>query len=100
MPNADELLWPGTLVNVRLTLRDEDAVVIPSAAVQVSQQGTFVFVVKDGKAVVQPVTVARVSGKETALESGLQGGETIVTDGFLLLTNGALVAVRGNKPDA
>ena len=100
MPNADELLWPGTLVNVQLTLRDEDAVVIPSVAVQISQQGTFVFVVKDGKAVVQPVTVARVSGKETALESGLQGGETIVTDGFLLLTNGALVAVRGNKPDA
>ena len=100
MPNTDELLWPGTLVNVQLTLRDEVAVVIPSAAVQISQQGTFVFVVKDGKAVVQPVRVARVSGKETALESGLEGGETIVTDGFLLLTNGARVAVRNGKPDA
>jgi len=100
MPNTDDLLWPGTLVNVQLTLRDEDAVVIPSAAVQISQQGTFVFVVKDGKAVVQRVTVARISGKETALESGLEGGETVVTDGFLLLTNGAPVAVRGNKPDA
>lgn len=100
MPNTDELLWPGTLVNVQLTLRDEVAVVIPSAAVQISQQGTFVFVVKDGKAVVQPVRVARVSGKETALESGLEGGETIVTDGFLLLTNGARVAVRNGKPGA
>jgi RND family efflux transporter MFP subunit len=100
MPNTDELLWPGTLVNVQLTLRDEVAVVIPSAAVQISQQGTFVFVVKDGKAVVQPVRVARVSGKETALESGLEGGETIVTDGFLLLTNGARVVVRNGKPDA
>ena len=100
MPNTDELLWPGTLVNVQLTLREEEGVVVPSAAMQVSQQGTFVFVVKDGKAFVQPVKVARVIGKETALESGLQGGETVVTDGFLLLTNGATVAARGDKPGA
>lgn len=100
MPNTDDLLWPGTLVNVQLTLRDEEAVVVPTAAVQVSQQGTFVFVVRDGKAAVQPVKVARVAGRDTVLESGLQGGETVVTDGFLQLTNGARVAVRGNKPDA
>ena len=42
-----------------LTLRDEDAVMVPSTAVQVSQTGTFVFVVKDGVAKVQPVKVAR-----------------------------------------
>jgi RND family efflux transporter MFP subunit len=100
MPNTDDLLWPGTLVNVQLTLRDEEAVVVPTAAVQVSQQGTFVFVVRDGKVAVQPVKVARVAGRETVLESGLQGAETVVTDGFLQLTNGARVAVRGNKPDA
>ena len=100
MPNTDEVLWPGTLVNVQLTLRDEEAIVVPSPAVQISQQGTFVFVVKDGKATVQPVKVARLAGKETVLESGLQGGETVVTDGFLQLTNGARVVVRGNKPDA
>jgi RND family efflux transporter MFP subunit len=94
MPNTDDLLWPGTLVNVQLTLREDDAVVVPSAAVQISQQGSFVFVIKDGKAMVQPVKIARVAGKETALESGLQGGETVVTDGFLLLTNGARVAPR------
>jgi multidrug efflux system membrane fusion protein len=100
MPNTNDVLWPGTLVNVQLTLRDEEAVVVPSSAVQISQQGTFVFVVKDGKAVVQPVKVARLAGKETVLESGLQGGETVVTDGFLLLTNGARVTVRGSKPEA
>ena len=59
MPNTDELLWPGTLVTVRLTFREEDAVVVPSTAVQVSQPGSYVFVVKDGVANVQPVTVAR-----------------------------------------
>jgi RND family efflux transporter MFP subunit len=100
MPNTDDLLWPGTLVNVQMTLRDEEAVVVPSVSVQISQQGTFVFIVKDGKAVVQPVKVARVSGKDVVLESGLQGGETVVTDGFLLLTNGATVVVRNGRPDA
>lgn len=97
MPNTDELLWPGTLVTARLTLREEEAVVVPSAAVQVSQTGSFVFVVKDGKAVVQPVKVARVVGAETALESGLQGGETVVVDGFLQLTDGVAVNPRGKK---
>jgi len=95
MPNSDELLWPGTLVTVQVTLREDDAVTVPSAAVQVSQTGTFVFVVKDGKASVRPVKVARVVGQESALESGVEVGETVVTDGFLLLTDGARVAVRG-----
>jgi multidrug efflux pump subunit AcrA (membrane-fusion protein) len=50
MPNKDELLWPGTLVTVQLTFRQEEAVVVPSVAIQVSQNGTFVFVIKDGAA--------------------------------------------------
>ena len=45
MPNKDELLWPGTLVTAELTLRSEEAVVVPTNAVQVSQTGNFVFVV-------------------------------------------------------
>jgi membrane fusion protein, multidrug efflux system len=94
MPNEDELLWPGTLVNIRLTLRSERAVVVPSAAVQVSQQGNFVYVVQDGVAKVQSVTVSRVFGTETVIEQGLSGGETVVTNGHLLLTNGAKVIVR------
>ncbi|HLQ92152.1 MAG TPA: efflux RND transporter periplasmic adaptor subunit, partial [Xanthobacteraceae bacterium] len=60
MQNADELLWPGTLVSTQLTFRTEEAVVVPPKAVQVSQQGTFVFVVKNNVATVQPVKVARV----------------------------------------
>ena len=47
MPNSDELLWPGTLVNAQLTLRNEEAVAVPSPAVQVSQTGSFVFVVEE-----------------------------------------------------
>jgi len=94
MPNRDELLWPGTLVNIRITLRQDEAVVVPSAAVQVSQQGNFVFVVKEGIAKVQSVKVERVVGTETVIESGLSGGETVVTNGHLLLTDGARVTIR------
>jgi RND family efflux transporter MFP subunit len=94
MPNADELLWPGTLVTVRLVFREEEAVTVPPTAVQVSQSGSYVFVVKDGVAKIQPVSVARVSETETVLESGLGGGESVVTDGQLLLSDGAKVAIH------
>jgi membrane fusion protein, multidrug efflux system len=97
MPNENELLWPGTLVNIQLTLRQEQSVVVPSAAVQVSQQGNFVFVVKDGAARVTSVEVNRIVGGETVIETGLSGGETVVTNGHLLLTNGARVTVRERK---
>jgi RND family efflux transporter MFP subunit len=100
MPNDDELLWPGTLVTVRLTFREEEAVTVPGPAVQVSQTGSFVFVVKNGVATVQPVKVARVLDGETVLASGLQGGESVVTEGQLLLTNGARVAARAPKSGA
>jgi RND family efflux transporter MFP subunit len=97
MPNNDELLWPGTLVTAQVTLRTEEAVVVPSPAVQVSQQGNFVFVVKDNIAVVTPVTVARLLGRETVLQSGISDGDVVVTDGHLLLTDKARVTVRQRK---
>lgn len=97
MPNKDEILWPGTLVNAELTLRNESAVIVPSTAVQVSQSGPFVFVVKDGAAAVQPVKIERTFDNQSVITSGLQGGETVVTDGQLLLSNGTKVAPRGNR---
>jgi multidrug efflux system membrane fusion protein len=100
MPNSDELLWPGTLVTAQMTLRVEEAVVVPSAAVQVSQTGPFVYVVKDGVANVQAIKVARTIGNQSVIERGLQGGETVVTDGHLLLTNGARVTTRERKAGA
>jgi len=97
MPNKDELLWPGTLVTAEMTLRVEEAVVVPSNAVQVSQTGSFVFVVKDGVAKVQKVNAVRQAGSETVIASGLNGGETVVTDGQLLLSDGTRVNVRAPK---
>jgi membrane fusion protein, multidrug efflux system len=96
MPNQDELLWPGTLVTVRVTFREEEGVVLPSSAVQVSQAGSYVFVVSEGAAKVQPVAVQRVLDNESVI-SGLQGGETVVTNGQLLLADGTKVEIREPK---
>jgi len=97
MPNKDELLWPGTLVTTDMTLRNEEGVVVPSQAVQVSQAGTFVFVIKDGLAQVQAVKVERQIGAESVIASGLSGGETVVTEGQLLLSSGTRVNIRTPK---
>jgi len=97
MPNKDELLWPGTLVTTELTLRVEEAVVVPSNAVQVSQTGNFVFVINNDVAKIQPVKVERTVGSLSVIGSGLNGGETIVTDGQLLLSNGTQVSARKAK---
>ena len=94
MPNNDETLWPGTLVNVEITLRSEDAVVVPAPAVQVSQTGSFVFVVENGAARVRPVTVERTVNNQAVISNGLEGGETVVTDGHMLLSNGTRVNPR------
>jgi multidrug efflux system membrane fusion protein len=97
MENADEVLWPGALVTTLLTLRVEQAVTVPSTAVLVGQNGNYVYLVKDGAALVRPVTVARVIDNETVIANGLDGDETVVTDGQLLLSNGTKVAPRGPK---
>jgi RND family efflux transporter MFP subunit len=101
MDNNDELLWPGTLVNTQVTLRNEKAVVVPSPAVQVSQNGPYVFVVENGVAKVRPVTVERTLDMQSIISKGLSGGETVVRDGQLQLVDGSRVAPRGmGKPGA
>jgi len=87
MPNEDELLWPGTIVTARVTLKIEDAVVVPAAAVQVNQAGTYVYVVENAVAVMKPVEVSRSTADEMVIRSGLSGGESVVTDGHLLLSD-------------
>jgi len=93
--NGDEKLWPGTLANVRVTLRmDKNVVAIPSDAVQNSQRGTFVFVVENGTAKVREITAARTVDSETVVTSGLNGDETVVIDGQLSLRDGARVDIK------
>jgi multidrug efflux system membrane fusion protein len=101
--NDERKLWPGQFVNVALTLAVEpDAIVIPAQAVQTGQQGPYVFVVKpDSTVEARPVVVARTQGSETIVKSGLDKGESVVTDGQPRLVNGAKVEVRrggGGRP--
>jgi membrane fusion protein, multidrug efflux system len=97
MSNNDEMLWPGTLVSVQLSFREEESVVVPPTAVQVSQTGSFVFVVTNGVANVRPVKVARVIDSQAVIESGLEGGEVVVTVGHLQITEGSRVSARQPK---
>ena len=100
MSNQNKSLWPGTLVTTKLVIRSEDAIVVPTVAVQRSQSGNFVFVVKDGVAKVQPVSVDRTSEGISVISEGLSGGETVVVDGQLLLSDGTRVEPRAKKAGA
>jgi membrane fusion protein, multidrug efflux system len=94
--NAERRLWPGQFVNVSMTLAvEKDALVIPAQALQTGQQGPFVFVVKADQTVdTRRVVVARTQGSETILTSGVDAGESVVTDGQPRLVQGAKVEVR------
>ena len=100
MDNNNETLWPGTLVATKLTIRTEDAVVVPTVAVQRSQSGNFVFVVKDGVSKVQPVKVERTIQGFSVVSEGLSGDESVVVDGQLLLSEGTRVEPRSKKAGA
>ena len=99
--NKDVMLWPGQYVNVTLTLKDmPDAVVVPSRAIQVSQEGQYVFVVgKDNIAETRPVVSPYSYDHESLIEKGVSPGEIVVTDGQLELVNGSRVQLK-NTLDA
>ncbi|HKO69698.1 MAG TPA: efflux RND transporter periplasmic adaptor subunit [Bradyrhizobium sp.] len=100
MSNESETLWPGILVNTKLVIRTEEAVTVPTAAVQRSQNGNYVFIMQDGKAHVQPVNVSRTFQGISVIGSGLSGGEDVVTDGQLLLSEGTPIAPRTARAGA
>jgi multidrug efflux system membrane fusion protein len=94
-PNPDRALWPSEFVRVRFILDMlKDATLVPSQAVQVSQSGPFVFVVKSDNTVdFRPVTPGqRQEGDLTIIEKGVKAGETVVVTGQLALSPGAKVA--------
>jgi RND family efflux transporter MFP subunit len=100
MNNTNETLWPGILVQTKLIIRSEDAVVVPTVAVQRSQEGNYVFVVRDGVAKKQPVKVNRTSQGTSVISEGLSGDESVVVDGQLLLSDGSRVESRTRKAGA
>lgn len=96
--NSDHRLWPGQFSTVLLRLaEDENATVVPTQAVQTGDKGDFVYVVKsDSTAEQRPVKVARAIGGDSVISSGIQPGETVVTDGQLRLIPGIKVQVRSS----
>lgn len=95
VPNTEMALWPGGFVNVKLLLTTRmRAVVVPSTAVQHGPEGSYVFVVgADAKVTLQPVVVARIADELAMVDSGLNGGETVVVEGMARLKEGTLVVV-------
>jgi RND family efflux transporter MFP subunit len=100
MNNENESLWPGTLVATKLVIRSENSVVVPTVAVQRSQNGNYVFLVKEGVAKVQPVKVDRTFQGISVISEGLSGDESVVVDGQLLLSDGSRVEPRARKAGA
>mgnify|MGYP005810476133 CR=1 FL=1 len=101
--NADRRLWPGQFVNVTMTLTTQpNAVVVPAQAVQAGQEGAYVFVVKaDNTAESRPVKIARTVAGQSVVESGVQPGDRVVTDGQIRLVPGIKVDIRnGNTSSA
>lgn len=94
--NADQRLWPGQFVTVRLQLRQEpDTITVPVAAVQLGQSDKFVFVVgEDGRAARRPVRLLRVAGDRAVVSGRLAAGERVVVDGAQLLADGARTVER------
>jgi multidrug efflux system membrane fusion protein len=99
--NPDRHFWPGQFVNVKLVLdTQKKAVLIPSQATQISQQGPFVFVIKADIAELRHVTLGQPQGSDVVVTSGLAAGEHVVLAGQLLVRPGGKVHVDASAPAA
>jgi len=93
--NPDEKLYPNQFVNVKLTTDTlRDAVVVPSAAVQLSSDGEFLYVVKDGKVSRRSVKVGPALGEQTVISQGVDKGDQVVTRGIDHLREGSKVEIE------
>ena len=94
--NDDETLWPGQFVDVAVTLAvQHDAVLVPAEAIQVGQQGQYVFVVAaDDSAEVRAVVPGDRIAAEIVVTQGLTAGERVVTDGQIRLAPGLKVQIK------
>jgi membrane fusion protein, multidrug efflux system len=91
--NPTHALWPGQYVNARLVLgRREQALTVPAAAVQRSQDGTYAYVVQDDQTVrSQPIKVAQIQDGLAVIDQGLAAGDRVVVDGQYKLKPGTSV---------
>lgn len=96
--NPKLLLWPGQLVTVRLVLTTQpNALVIPSAAIQLGQKGPYVYIVKDNKAKIQPIVIERAINSESVIKSGISPEDQVIVEIPPGLQDGSNVRVESNK---
>lgn len=94
-PNDTQRLWPGQFATVTVTLDSPEVLTIASSAIQTSQNGQHVFVVKaDKTAELRPVIVARTHESDAVIIKGLTEGETVVVDGQFRVIPGKPVEVK------
>jgi multidrug efflux system membrane fusion protein len=100
--NKDNALFPNQFVNASLLMETLRGVtVVPSAAVQRSPKGTFVYLVKeDQTATVRWVKLGPSEGDSQAIEEGLSPGELVVVEGAEKLKEGSKVEVQKHGPDS
>ena len=98
--NKDHMLFPNQFVNARLLLDTRrGATVVPTAAIQRSPQGTFVYLVKaDQTVTVRQVKLGPSEGDETAIDTGLAPGDRVVVEGAERLREGSKVELKGSGP--
>ena len=95
-PNTDNRLFPSQFVNARLRLETRrGATVVPTAAIQQSPRGPFVYVVRPDRTVAaRPVGAGVTDGDDVSIERGLQVGEQVVIEGAERLRDGAAIELR------
>jgi membrane fusion protein, multidrug efflux system len=99
IPNPSGALIDGQLVRVSLEAeKPEDKILVPQSALIVDQQGTYVFVVEDGKAAVKRVKLGGESGPDSIIDSGLKGGEQVIVQGMESLRPGTPVIASPAPP--
>ncbi len=98
--NDDEALFPSEFVNVKLLVDTlENAVLVPTPAVQSGAPGDYVYLVNANHTVsVRKVTLGPSDGRHTVIAAGLAAGDTVVTDGMDRLSDGAHIRLAQAKP--
>jgi RND family efflux transporter MFP subunit len=71
-----------------------EGVLVPSSAIVEDEENMQIYLIKNGKAVLQEITVSGYTGNMSVVSDGLQAGDVIVTSGLINLFNGANVVVR------
>jgi multidrug efflux system membrane fusion protein len=97
--NAAVTLFPSQFVNIQMTLRTVNAIVVPVTAVRTGPNGNYVYVINEDRTVsMRAVKRGESTVDVVAITEGLEAGENVVTEGGDRIKDGARVQLQGDKP--